>query len=375
MDERKYDTENTDEFTGKRKKKRRKIIFIVLICIVLLLVAGDWIMTVSIYNDNFDRRFESYEPYMLQVSDFDGLERTRYEFASDKGQKLTGYLYQMADENADPRGIIIFAHGFGAGHNSYMDCADYFARNGYLVFAYDATGNDESEGKSLGGIPQGVIDLSYAISFVEESGNFPELPIGLFGHSWGGYSACAVLTYHPEVKAVIECCGCNSSSDMFEAGGKDQAGPLIYAMLPFVRLHERIKFGKYASNTAMDGFSASDAAVMVVHSADDGVIPISYGLDLYYGKYKDDPRFRFIRYEDKGHSYIFNDRSYLNSFNSGFDEWLASLDYDYAAKENQERFSSEKAEYIHQNLDRERYSHMLDQEMFGNFLEFYNEHL
>ena len=353
-------------------------------------------MTVVIYHDNFDKRFESYEPYVFQVSDFDGLERTKYEFASDKGQMLTGYLYQNMQkrENNDdtaaldtaagrkkedeaPRGIIIIAHGFGAGHNSYMDCADYFARNGYLVFAYDATGNDESEGlgqgNSLGGIPQGVIDLEHAISFVEESGNFPDLPIALFGHSWGGYSACAVLRYHPEVKAVIECCGCNSSADMFEAGGKDQAGTLIYAMVPFVKLHERIKYGKYASHTAMDGFDASEAAVMVVHSEDDGVIPIEYGLDLYYGKYKDDSRFVFMRLEDKGHNYVFNERTYTDEFNAGFNEWRETLDYDPAVEKD--RFAADKAEYIHQNLDGEKWSHRLDEEMFEKFLRFYDENM
>ena len=373
-----------------------RIVLIVVLCIAAALVVGGGIMTVSIYNDNFNKRFESYEPHMLKVSDFDGLQRTRYEFPSDKGQKLVGYLYSAggsvsgAESAADaetastgdsPRGIIIISHGFGAGHNSYMDIADYFARNGYLVFAYDATGNDESEGigqgmgkeNGLGGIPQGVIDLSYAISFVEDSGNFPDLPIALFGHSWGGYSVCAVLTYHPEVKAVIECSGCNSSADMFEAGGKDQAGALIYAMLPFVKLHERIKYGKYAANTAMDGFAASDAAVMIVHSADDNVLPIEYGLDLYYEKYKDDPRFRFMRLEEKGHSHVFNDRAYIDEFNAEFDKWLETLDYDY--KEDKERFSQDKADYIHKNLDREKWSHMLDQDMMGQFLDFYDENL
>lgn len=63
---------------------------------------------------------------------------------------------------------MIIAHGFGGGgHNSYMDAADYFARNGYYVFTYDATAMDKSEGEGLGGIPQGVIDLDSAISFVE----------------------------------------------------------------------------------------------------------------------------------------------------------------------------------------------------------------
>ena len=357
-----------------KKRSKKKIALIVLLCLVVVLLAADWILTVSIYNENFDKRLESYEPLMLRVDDFEGLERTRYEFTSDKGQKLVGYMYSTGT-GEEHHGIIIIAHGFGAGHNSYMDCADYFARHGYLVFAYDATGNDESEGKGVGGIPQGPIDLDYAISFVEESGNFPDLPIGLFGHSWGGYSACSVLTFHPEVEAVIECAGCNSSSDLFEAGGKDQAGSFIYAMMPFVKLHERIKYGKYASNTAMNGFAASDAAVMVVHSADDTVVPIEYGLDLYYDKYKDDPRFSFMRLEDRGHNYLFDDTSYIDEFNSGFNEWRDSLDYDYSAKENADRFISDKAAYIHDNLDRDKWSHMLDEEMFEEFLTFYNENI
>lgn len=76
-----------------------------------------------------------------------------------------------------------------------------------------------------------MIDLDYSLSFVEDSGNFPNLPIGLFGHSWGAYCDCGVLTYHPEVKAIIACCGTNSSSDIFEIGGKEQAGNFIYAMM------------------------------------------------------------------------------------------------------------------------------------------------
>lgn len=119
---------------------------------------------------------------------------------------------------------------------------------------------------------------------MEESGKFPSLPIVLFGHSWGGYSVCSVLTYHPEVKAVIACSGFNASPDLFEAEGKKQVGNGIYLMLPFVKLHERIQYGGYASNTALDGFSKSNAAVMIVHSFDDEVVPAEYGYEIYYEK-------------------------------------------------------------------------------------------
>lgn len=358
---------------GRPKPGKRRNFIIILCAAAAIMIAGDWVLSVRIYNGNFNKRFESYEPLMLYVDDFDGLQRTQYEFFSDKGQKLTGYMYSSGENQ---RGIIVMAHGFGGGgHNSYMDCANFFAHNGYYVFAYDATGNDESEGEGVGGIPQGAADLNYAISFVEESGNFPDLPIALFGHSWGGYSVCSVLTYHPEVKAVIECSGFNSSSDMFEAEGKKQAGYGIYLMMPFVKLYERIKYGGYASNTAMDGFLKSEADVLIVHSADDNTVPVEYGFDIYYEKYKSDPRFSFIRFEDKGHNYVYDDMTYINEFNAAFDRWLETLDYDYNAEENRERFSSDKAEYIHKNLDRDKWCNMLNLELFESFVSFYDEHL
>ena len=358
---------------AKKPKSRKRIVHIVLLSIIVLIVIGWWAFCVKMYNDNFDISAVSYEPLMLHVEDFDGLECRNYSFPSDKGQLLAGYLYTNGDNQ---HGIVIIAHGFGGGgHNSYMDAADYFARNGYYVFAYDATAMDQSEGEGLGGVPQGVIDLDHAISFVESNNDIPDLPIVLFGHSWGGYCVSAVLTYHPEVKAVIECSGFNSSSDMFESGGKSQAGSLIYTMTPFIRLHERFKYGKYAANTAMDGFNATEAAVMIVHSADDDVIGIEYGLDKYYKKYKDDPRFTFIRFDDRGHNEILNDpaNTYKDEFNAGFDPWVETLDYDYSAEENKERFMEDKANYITENLDHERWSHRLDEGLFAQFLKFYEQ--
>lgn len=360
------------DMSMKRKSRKKKILFLVLSVVAVLLIAGDWALSVMVYNENFNRRFESYEPLMLYVDDFDGLRRTKYEFTSDKGQTLAGYMYSWGENQ---RGIIVMAHGFGGGgHNSYMDCAYYFAQHGYFVFSYDATGNDESGGEGVGGLPQGVIDLDHAISFVEESGNFPNLPIALFGHSWGSYSVCSVLTYHPEVKAVIACSGFNASTDLFESEGKKQIGNGIYLMLPFVRLHEKIQFGGYASNTALNGFSESNAAVMIVHSFDDEIVPVEYGYELYYEKYRDDPRFRFIPLENEGHNY-FNDDNYRNEFNAEFDQWLKTLDYDYTTEENSKMFSEDKTNYIHQNLDREKWCASLDLELFQDFVDFYDEYI
>lgn len=203
-----------------RNSKKSRVRMIVLTVLVLI-VGALWAFSTMIYNDNINQRFESYKPLMFKVEDFEGLKCTNYKFPSDKGQMLMGYWYSAGSKQ---RGIIILTHGFGGGgHNSYMDCINYFAQHGYYVFAYDATGNDESDGEGVGGFPRGT----------------------------------------------------NSSSDIFEVGGKEEAGNFIGVMMPFVKIHEWLNFGKYATNTAMDGFQSSDAAILVAHSEDDKTVPIN----------------------------------------------------------------------------------------------------
>ena len=301
------------------KKKSSKAVVVILIS--LLVLALLWIgVALGLYTIYFGRRFETNKAFMYNAESFDGLERTRYEFPSDKGQNIVGYMYSSGEEQ---KAIIVFAHGYGAGgHNSYMPAINYFAQNGFYVFAYDATGNDESGGNGIGGVPQGVIDLNYAISFVEDSGNFPDLPIGLFGHSWGGYSVSNVLTYHPEVEAVIECSGPNSSTDLVEGGGSKIVGPVIKVLMPVIKVYERSKYGEYATNSALIGFASTDAEIMVVHSSDDNIVPIEYGYDIYYNAFKDDPRFTFIRLEGKGHNQFLN----VNYNEDLFDSFVAFYD-------------------------------------------------
>ena len=360
---------------GKTKRIIRTII-IVLIVLVIVCVIATAGLSVYIYDQNFNCRFDTYEPLSASLDDFDGLSRTKYEVESDKGQKLAGYMYTA---DTEPHGILIIAHGFGGGgHNSYMDVADYFAHHGYYVFAYDATGCDESEGEGVGGLSQGLIDLDHVISYLEDSDEFPDLPIVLFGHSWGGYCVSSVLAYHPEVKAVIECSGFNSASDMFKIEGKSQAGSFIYAMMPFVNAYDRIKFGKYADTTALDGFASSETPVMIVHSEDDNVVPIGKGYDLYYEKYKDDQRFTFMKLRDAGHNYCFSSkegRDYIDEFNAGFDSFRESLTYDISLPENKDRFAAEKAAYLKEHLDRDIYFHMLDEDLFAQFLDFYDKNI
>lgn len=345
--------------------KKRKIIVILLVALTLLLFVIPFGVSALIYEGNFGDRYETYEPMARSIDEFEGLQSSRYTFTSNKGQVLVGYKYYTNDE--DPQGVVIISHGLGSGgHNTYMDVADYFASKGYVVFAYDATGNDESEGSSVKGLPQGLIDLDHAIQFVKQSSDFAGLPIMLFGHSWGGYSAGSVLNLHPDVKAVVMVAGFDKSMDIIEEEGSRIAGNGIKVLLPYISLYERIKLGKYASYTCTDGFENSEAGVMIIHSADDEMISSEKAFDVFYAPNKSNPRFKFVKYEDRGHNSVYytdSSRQYVEEFNSGFDDYLQSLDGEFTPEI--------KAAYLNDNLDKKQI-YNLDQELMNSIVEFYN---
>jgi hypothetical protein len=351
----------------KSKKKITIIVSIILVVLILLFIVAPLGVSIGVYNSVFGERYTTYEPLAFKVSDFDGLKADRLQFTSNKGQKLIGYRYYVTDDKL--KGVVIIAHGLGGGgHNSYMDSANYFAQNGYNVFAYDATGNDESEGEGTYGLPQGVIDLSYAIDFVESLDEFKDLPIMLFGHSWGGYAVCNVLNYHPEVKAVVSLSGFNKSSDILKVQGENYLGSAINLLMPYVNVYESMKFGKYAKNTALDGFANSNAGVYIVHSKDDTTVPAQYGYDIYYTKYSNDARFKFKLYENKGHSYVYCSQEsldYIDEFNAAYAEYFKTHEVTAEAK----------AEYINQNLDHTIWKNLLDPALYQSILSFYDSYL
>jgi hypothetical protein len=105
------------------------------------------------------------------------------------------------------------------------------------------------------------------------------------------------------------------------------------------------------------------------------VVAAKYGYDKYIKKYKDDPRFTFLVLEGRDHNYMFDDDSYRQAFNEEFNKWRDSLDYDPRDKVNYDRFVEDKANYIRENLDREKWSHKRDPELFKQFLDFYDSNM
>lgn len=268
----------------------------------------------------------------MSPSLFPTMAITECTFLSNLGQKLTGY--QCSKKDTTPVGVVILAHGLGdGGATNYFDVADYFTSNGFLVFAFDATGNDKSEGDSCIGIEQGFIDLSYAIDYVRADATMGKYPLVLWGHSWGAYSVSAVLNIRPDVKAVCEVAGADSALNFYELmvdqpNLSDTQRKTVVEDLKEIGL--KAIGAPYSGYTSLTGFAHSSAPVMLIHSKADQKVPVEMGYDLFKAAYSEDSRFTFRLYENRTHFDLYYTdaaRAYRESYDprNGFGNYDKSI--------------------------------------------------
>ncbi len=354
-------------------KPLRILKVILIVFLVLLLLAFGVVLpivSISVYNSIFNVRIETSPDDFFTADDYEGLTVENVSFATKQGHILAGYKYRMENVEA-PKGVVVLAHGFGGGgHCGYMPVIAYMAENGYAVFSYDATANDNSEGKYVGGFPQGIIDLDYAIRFVKNSADYTGLPIFLIGHSWGGYSVGNVLNFHPDVKGAVLFAGIDSSAVLLRQEGAKYAGDWAGMLIPYVRAYEWFRYGKYAMTTANEGFAAAEnAEILVVHSTDDGTVLQENGYDLFMAEHGDNERVHFALYSDRGHNYLFYNQDTM------IERQLIDIDYDFYVMDNWlEKNAETRAAFRKEFVDYSVY-YKMDDEIMGQVVAMFDGQL
>jgi len=347
-------------------QRKKRILTVILLIVISIPLVINPLATVIIYESIFSARYETEEWLKYSDEDFPGLRSQAVDFENSNGIPLRGYKYSYTDE---PRATVIIAHGLGGGgHEQYMPIAELFAEAGYLVFAYDACGNGESGGDSVRGLPEGIIDLDAAISYVKSDAELSDLPIALFGHSWGAYSVGAVLSLHPDVDAAVMVAGFNASEDMLLQYSEKYVGPAAHLLIPTVKLYEQMKFGDYSALSMLDGIEKSNAGVIVIHSMDDTTVEPKRGYEILKQKLEGNSRVKFISFDSRGHSYLFySDESEKarNELNKSYVSYVEERGLEYSEEV--------KAEFMEQYLDKSK-CFAPDLELFENILSLFDEY-
>jgi len=284
-------------------KKRAKILISSLIILVILLfIFLPMTITIVAYNSNFGMRVAVSEDSFSE-DDFDML-REEVSFPSNKGQILRGYIYRK-DNSYIPKALIVFSHGYTNTHNDYLNQIYYFVENGYIALAYDNTGCGMSDGEDMIGLAQSPLDLSSALTFVENNDNLKGYNVFLYGHSWGGYAVTAVLNYGHKVDGVVSRSGFNNSRDMLIEYGKRLYGNWLGLLSPYAYIYEKIKFGNDVDKNGIKGInSAPNTPILLLHSKNDEVISLSNSLLAHTDEMVNPDRIKTILYEDKTHDVV-----------------------------------------------------------------------
>lgn len=260
--------ENSKTFR-KRHWPRRLILGVAVF--LLIFSAVSIVMVKQVYDGNFPRAdAKEHSPYLRYTDVADAYPRREIHFPSGDNQ-LAGYVYGEPSEKA----LVVISHGLGGGAEGYLAETIAFVDAGYRVLAFDNTGSHASEGESNRGLPQSVIDLHAALTYVESDAALQDLPILLYGHSWGGYAVTAVLNYEPPMVAgSVSVAGYNAPMGLLYEQAKSMMGAFATVEYPFLWGYQRFLFGEAAELTAVDGINQSGIPVMVIHGTADDAIAI-----------------------------------------------------------------------------------------------------
>ncbi len=191
-----------------------------------------------------------------------GFDFEDVEFASADGTKLHGWFLPA---RGSARGTVVFSHGNAGSLGHHLGFAMWMVEAGYQVFMYDYRGF----GKSGGGVDRrGMIhDVRAAFDYVSARADVDSNKLVSYGHSLGGAKSITALAENPVegLRAVIVDGAFSSYQGMAKIIG-----------------------GQLGANLVTDEWAPKDfvgklppVPLLVVHGAEDEVVPISHGRELF----------------------------------------------------------------------------------------------
>ncbi len=234
--------------------------------------------------------------YYFTHEDFPGLAATPYGFQSSLGHNLQGYFYSYPGANPDR--LVIFDHGFGGGHRSYMKEIERLCRAGYRVFAYDHTGCMASGGTGARGFAQSLHDLDDCLKALKRDPQVSTDHITVLGHSWGGFATLNIPALHPDVEKIVVLSGFVSVEKII---AQNFAGLLKGYRKHILQLEYQTN-PDYVTYDGVTSLQGARTEALLVYSDNDHLVHKSVHFDALQAAFQDDPRVRLMLVQGKGHN-------------------------------------------------------------------------
>lgn len=231
----------------------------------------------------------------FSYEDFAGMICEPYSFKGREGHTLNGAFYSY--EGFSEGKLIVFDHGMGGGHRSYMREIEVLCRAGFKVFAYDHTGCMTSEGENTGGFGRSLSDLNCCISALKDKLG-ENMRYSVMGHSWGAFSTLNICAFHPDAESIVAISGFVSVKRMVEQFFSGLLSPYakkIYAL-------ERASNPDTAEADAAVSLKNYRGRALIIHSADDPVVSSKKHFNYMKTTLEGKDNIRFISVNGKAHN-------------------------------------------------------------------------
>jgi fermentation-respiration switch protein FrsA (DUF1100 family) len=187
-----------------------------------------------------------------------GVPYDDFTITTEDGEKLNVWWVPALS----PRGAVLLFHGNAGNISHRLEYALMFRGLGYSTLLVDYRGYGKSSGKPS---EEGTYkDADAAWRWLTRTRGIPEDRIVVFGESLGGGVASWLAARH-EPRALVLASTFTSAVDL---------GAQVYGFLP-VRLISRYRY------PTLERLHDVRSPVLVIHSANDDIIPFSHGQRLY----------------------------------------------------------------------------------------------
>ena len=258
------------------------------------------------YIKNFVCRYDKEVgvPY-FSYKDFKGFKREEFSFNNSLGIEIHCFYYYYDNYKEDK--IVMFCHGLGPGHVSYLAEIEALARHGYKVLALDYTGCGESEGDNMGSINAPARDIDELLDYLKL-----DKPVILVGHSLGGFSALKIASIRKEINKVVVFAPIILFKPMILAASKSKF------ITHFILKYER-KVGKQYDAIDLTAYlKSTEDKIFFIQSEDDPMVP--YETSLKIAEEANNPNIQTLKFVGRKHNPNYTEAAvkYMNEVFGGF---------------------------------------------------------
>lgn len=204
-----------------------------------------------------------------------GLAYKDVNLTAADGTQLHGW-WLPAKPGVPLKGTVLHLHGNGGNLAYHLGAVAWLPEQGYQVLMLDYRGYGLSQGKP--GLPAVYQDIDAAFDWLEQQPSVQEQPLIVLGQSLGGAMGVHYLSQHPQQRARLKAVVLDGVPASYREVGQFALSTSWLTWPLQVPLSWLLPDADSAVYAMPD---MKDVPVLIFHSMDDPIVPLSNGIRLY----------------------------------------------------------------------------------------------